>query len=90
MWERVTSRDRYKGMSICSRKEFLDFAINDFGLKSLYEEWQQNGYDRKLVPSVDRIDCRLGYLVSNIQFLTLSDNGKKAFFDRARIVGLLN
>lgn len=44
---------------------------------SLYRIWQDSGFERKLTPSIDRIDSSKGYTLDNIQWLTLSNNCRK-------------
>ena len=44
---------------------------------SLYRIWQDSGFERKLTPSIDRIDSSKGYTLDNIQWLTFSNNCKK-------------
>lgn len=46
----------------------------------LWDEWTESGFDRKLCPSIDRIDNTKGYTRDNIQWLTMDENRKK--FDK--------
>lgn len=75
------SSSYYKGLDICSKDEFFDFALNNVELKKLFKNWELNNYQRKFIPSVDRIDPTIGYTIGNIQFLTQSDNTKKMWVD---------
>jgi hypothetical protein len=43
----------------------------------LHKKWKDSNYIKKLVPTIDRIDNKIGYLAGNIQVLTKSENTKK-------------
>lgn len=64
----------YKGLSICSKDEFLIWASNSHRFKSLYNEWTDSGFDCKLTPSVNRIDSSEGYIINNVEWVTASQN----------------
>lgn len=70
-------RPRYKGLSICSREEFIDKFVNNKQFIKLFKNWQKNGFKRKYAPSIDRIDNNLGYTLENLQFIQQNQNGKK-------------
>ena len=78
MYRHMLQRHKQKNYSeICSRKDFEDMAKESNTLKILFKNWEDSLFDFKLTPTVDRIDNNLGYLLSNIQFLTKSDNCAK-------------
>ena len=67
-----------------SREEFYSVvASNEGKLKSMWAEYRESGFDKRLSISVDRIDNTRGYHADNIQFITRSDNAKKAWSDKA-------
>lgn len=66
----------YKGLSLLSRKEFYDWALNSSDFKTLFTEWVKNGFDRKLCPTVDRINSAEGYELSNMRWITHSENSR--------------
>lgn len=43
----------------------------------LFKEWEKSNFDTMKKPSVDRIDCKIGYKISNIQLMTWGENKKK-------------
>ena len=43
----------------------------------LYKNWVENNFDKKLSPSVDRINNNVDYKIENIQIITVLDNLKK-------------
>ena len=66
------------GKELCTKEEFLAwFKKTEVQFIKLYKVWKKSGFDRKLSPSVDRIDNSRGYSIDNIQWLTQSDNSKK-------------
>lgn len=66
------------GMAYLSRKEFMVWADKNMeSFMAIYNDWAKSGYDTRLMPSVDRIDAKLGYIPSNMQWLSKSDNSKK-------------
>lgn len=42
----------------------------------MFSTWEESKYNRKLTPTVDRIDSTLGYLESNMRWLTHSENSR--------------
>lgn len=67
----------YGGKEILSREEFYAFSQQDLMFHLLFDAWVESGYDRKLTPSVDRLDTAKGYVLGNIQWLTHSENSRK-------------
>ena len=82
MVSRVTGRCKSAvssvGQPIVARVLFEHWALNNPDFHYLFKEWQESGYDSKLSPSVDRIDERFGYELWNMQFVTHSENVKRA------------
>ncbi len=67
----------YKGLPILDREEFYDWALSGDEYINMWKVWALSDYDRKLTPSIDRIDSRYGYELWNMQWLTHSDNSAK-------------
>lgn len=66
-----------------TRHEFYQRFLNDETYLRLYTEWKESGYQKRLRPSVDRIDPRKGYSMDNIQMVTYELNRRKGFTENA-------
>jgi hypothetical protein len=67
----------YEGKELLDKTEFHKWAINHPEYNRLYDEWVASDYDRKLSPSVDRINPDKGYELENMQWLTHSENSRR-------------
>jgi len=67
----------YKGLPLLDKESFYNWALNDSEFISLFIKWEISDYDRKLTPSIDRIEPIKGYVMDNIQWLTHSENSGK-------------
>ena len=67
----------YVGKSLLPKEEFYDWAMASNEFHRLYREWVESDYSRKLAPSVDRVDSKRGYEVSNMQWVTHSENSRR-------------
>lgn len=74
----------YKGKTLLSREEFYDWSINSSSFHSLFSDWEVSKYDRKLTPSVDRINPEQGYETSNMEWVTHSENSSRGSISRHR------
>ena len=64
----------YLGLSILSRADFYAWAWDNVEFWRLYKRWAATDFDRKLTPSINRIDTTEGYILGNIEWLTHSAN----------------
>ena len=86
MYSNIEKRSKSKNLPCLSKEEFINFTIqNSLKIENLYKNWKENKFMQKLTPSVDRINPNLGYIPSNIQFLTYSENTSKGNKERARL-----
>lgn len=60
-----------------SSEELRDWMLNQPLFHKLFDEWEESGFDRRLNPSVDRINHTKGYSLDNIQLMTMSKNASK-------------
>ena len=64
----------YHGLSLLDKDCFYEWAKNNHDFQTLFTQWTNKGYDRKLSPSIDRIDPTKGYDITNIRWVTHSEN----------------
>lgn len=72
----------YKGLPILTKEAFKEWALNDPTFNKLYNDWVISNYDRKLSPSINRIDSSKGYLLDNIEWITHSENSRLGSISR--------
>lgn len=66
--------DLYLGLSILPRDVFITWSKNHPDFLSLYKRWFTNDFDRKLTPTVNRMNSNKGYVLGNIEWMTNSQN----------------
>ena len=64
----------YQGLEVLPRQSFYDWSLSCKDFNSLYDDWVYSGFDKKLSPSIDRIDTSKGYTLDNMRWLTHSEN----------------
>jgi hypothetical protein len=74
----------YEGKELLGKEDFYAWAKNNPTFWELYEAYKNSGYDRKLAPSVDRVDSRRGYIIENMEFVTHSENSRRGSNSIAR------
>ena len=62
-------------ISIAEWKSFCTSTRTEFD--KLYDAWEKSGFQRRMAPSIDRIDNNRGYTIDNMQWLSQSDNSRK-------------
>lgn len=67
----------YADKELLSKEAFYSWAIDHPDFLKMFSEWEGSGYARKLTPAVDRKESSIGYTLSNIQWLTHSQNSSK-------------
>jgi hypothetical protein len=69
---------KVEGKKVLTYEEYVAWCNdtwNDF--TQVYDQWAKSGYDRKLTPSIDRINNELSYTPENMQWLSLTENNRK-------------
>lgn len=77
----------YKGKTLIGKEFFYKWAINSPEFHALFDCWVESGFDRKYAPSVDRVDSSQGYVVSNMEWVTHSENSRRGVISQ-RMNGL--
>lgn len=72
----------YEGLGILNRDSFYEWSINNEHFNKLYDNWVKSEYDRKLSPSIDRINSNDGYTLGNIRWITHSENSRLGSISR--------
>lgn len=90
MKSRVTGVQRlkfhlYEGKSLLPKEQFYQWAMDSKEFHRLFDEWEQSGYERKLTPSVDRMDSSRGYWLWNMEWVTHSENSRRGAVSKRRV-----
>lgn len=77
-----TKHHLYIGKPLIDKAAFYEWAINNPDFDSLYNSYVAAGFERKLAPSVDRKDSTKGYELSNMEWVTMSENSRRGSLAR--------
>lgn len=66
----------YEGLDVLPRENFYEWSLSCKDFDCLYNEWVSSGFNRKLSPSIDRIDTSKGYTLDNMRWVTHSENSR--------------
>jgi hypothetical protein len=64
----------YEGLQYLPQDEFIAWATTDPVYLRIFNEWVASGYLYRLTPTPDRVDPNLGYSLTNLRWLTFSEN----------------
>lgn len=59
----------YFGKELIEKEKFYNWSLNNNEFHYLFKQWQESDYQRRLTPSVDRIDSRKGYSLDNMEWV---------------------
>ena len=79
------SRHLYLGLELLDKEAFYDWAMKSDDFHDMFSKWEASGYERKITPTVDRIDSKCGYAIHNMQWLTHSENSRRGTLSRFNI-----
>ncbi len=68
----------YAGKDLLPRQDFYDWANNSPEFHEMFDVYKASGFDRKLAPSVDRLESSVGYVFGNIEWVTHQENSRRA------------
>lgn len=72
----------YKGKNLLDKDVFYSWSLNNKDFNSLFIQYEHSNYNRKLAPSVDRIDSSKGYDIDNMEFITMSENSRRGAINK--------
>jgi len=72
-----TKAHLYYGLELLNKNVFYSWALDSPEFNKLFKSWENDYYNRRLTPSIDRINSTKGYILDNVQWLTHSENSKK-------------
>lgn len=67
----------YKEKYLLPKEDFYKWAKSNNKFFELFSNYEASGYDQKLAPSVDRIDSAKGYEITNMEWVTHSENSRR-------------
>jgi len=70
-------RHLYRNLPLLDKESFYKWAHESPEFHKLFKTWMVEGYPRTLTPSVDRIDSDRGYVLSNMEWVTHSENSRR-------------
>lgn len=74
----------YEGKELLDRDSFYCWILNNDTYLTLLDEYEKSGYERRLAPSVDRIESSKGYTIDNIEIVTMSENSRRGTISKNR------
>lgn len=77
----MNSKVRGHALPSYTSKELYAWAESN-GLLLIHSAWEDSGYQKDLIPSVDRNNPNLPYTLNNIRLVTWKENNDKAYEDR--------
>lgn len=79
MFYKHTERSKihsYKKVSY-TKKELTEWVLKQPDVTKLFDNWIKSGHKKDLRPSIDRVEAKTGYHLSNIQLMTWEENNQK-------------
>lgn len=65
------------GVPCCTREEFYDWALDNNDFNMLYSNWTKSGYKGDLRPTVNRIVGPIGFVPTNLEWVTQSESRRR-------------
>lgn len=68
----------YKDKELLDKQTFYEWSKSSKQFWKLYKVWVKSNFDRKLTPSVDRINPQKGYEIGNMEWVTHGENSRRS------------
>jgi len=75
--QKARSRKRKHMPPAYTLRAFRDWLLGQKRFHALFEIWEQNNHERRLIPSIDRIKNDRGYSFGNIRLVDWDTNDEK-------------
>lgn len=79
--QRRTSRDRGYDLPNYTLHKLVEWVFSQPNFNKIFDNWVESGYEKRLVPSIDRIDPYKSYTFDNIQLMTWEEHLEKDMSD---------
>lgn len=66
--------DLYIGKPIMPKDVFLSWSKNHPDFLALYKRWVMSNFDRKMTPTLNRMNSTKGYTLNNVEWMTNAQN----------------
>ena len=74
----------YDGKPLLDKQEFYEWAVGNPEFNQLYINYKESNYSCELAPSVDRVDSSKGYVLDNMEWVTMSENSRRGALSKHR------
>lgn len=72
---RAVRHYKVEGKELLSYEEYCMWLKNNMDdFERIYSSWEASGFERKLTPSIDRIDNNGSYTANNMRWISVRDN----------------
>lgn len=72
-------------VNVVPRDEFYEWSLSSSVFHSLFDAWEASGYERRLTPSIDRVNAKGEYVFDNMEWVTQSENSRRASASRTKL-----
>lgn len=79
--QKQSSKARGHNLPEYSKDDLVVFILRSGKFETYYNNWVNSGYKKELRPSIDRIDNKIPYKLSNIQLVLWKDNNSRSHID---------
>ena len=73
-YQRSSSKKRGHNPPNYTKDTLSQWLLNDWLFNLIFDNWVNCGYLKSMSPSVDRISDNQGYILSNLQIMSWSEN----------------